>query len=231
MFETLLAGVIAGFLWLDRYQLFQLMLSRPIVAGPITGFILGDFSAGCSVGIVYELLWLRRPPVGGYIAPDTTLASISATCIAIRLIGAFTMDVQAATTLSFFVTYPVTIISSRFDGLFRIILGKFAVLAEKAILNENDKSVLTYITSGLVLGFISAFFIVTTYVTAGFHLVSWGLDFFPSDYYQILNIGFYAVIILGISDMIGSFNNRLQRGAFAVGLVLAASLCIIFSNL
>lgn len=231
MFEALISGLIAGFLWLDRYQLFQLLLSRPIISAPLTGLILGDIGAGCSIGLMYELLWLRRPPVGGYIAPDTTLASISATAISIQLMGKFPMNVLATGCLSFFITYPLTIIASRVDGVFRIILGRVALMAEAAILNDQEKSLVSYMATGLVLGFISAFLMVTIYVTLGFHALGWLAQFVPQSYYNLLDIGFYSIVMIGICDLIVGFTKTYQLRIFVIGLILSISLCYIFSQL
>ena len=56
--EAFCAATIGGLLWLDRYQIGQLMIFRPIVVGPIIGGALGDFSLGLAVGVLFEVLWL-----------------------------------------------------------------------------------------------------------------------------------------------------------------------------
>ncbi len=225
MFEALLSGLIAGFLWLDRYQLFQLLLSRPIICAPITGLILGNLAAGCTVGLMYELLWLRRPPVGGYIAPDTTLASISATTIAILLIGNTPVGVLSSSCLAFVTTYPLTIVASRYDIAFRIILGKLAILAENAIIRNGDQSVISYMLTGLVLAFLSAFFLVVFYVLAGFHALSWLIKNPLHNYFNSLEIGFYVILMISIADLIGAFADRFQTTIFVMGLALTMTIC------
>ncbi len=231
LFEALISGLLAGFFWLDRYQLFQLLVSRPIVCAPITGLILGDLGAGCSIGLMYELLWLRRPPVGGYIAPDATLASISATAIAILLLQRLPMNLLSAACLSFFATYPLTIIASRIDGLFRLVLGRIALIAETTLLEHGDRAIAPHIAAGLILGFLNAFFLVTIYVILGFHTLWRLMDFIPQDYYLFFSIGFYAVIITGISDLISGFSKSIQIRIFVLGLIVAVLLCYVFSHI
>lgn len=231
MFEALLAGTIAGFLWLDRYQLGQILISRPIVAGPLTGLILGDLSTGCLIGMMYELLWLRRPPVGGYIAPDSTLPSVSATAVASSLAGTGALDPLSVAFLAFLATYPLSVIASRFDGIFRVALGRLALLAESAILKEDDKSVVPYILTGLVLGFTCAFFIVSIYVFVTSSLVMWGVGLIPTRLGGLLAIGFYAVIMIGVSDLAVAFSKSIQVALFVTGMVIAISVCYLFSIL
>ena len=81
--EAFCAGTLGALLWLDRYQIGQIMISRPIVVGPIIGVALGDIPLGLAVGVLFEVLWLRRPPIGGFIAPDVTFSTAIASAVAI----------------------------------------------------------------------------------------------------------------------------------------------------
>src|SRR5512144_793268 len=74
-----LAGGVIG---LDRTAAGQFMVSQPIVAGPLTGWLLGDTAAGVVVGAVLELIWLLDMPVGTFVPADATLGAVSATAIA-----------------------------------------------------------------------------------------------------------------------------------------------------
>ena len=59
---VLLWGVLVG---LDLASVVQSMITRPLVAGTVTGFILGDPVAGATVGTVLELFALEGfAPVG-----------------------------------------------------------------------------------------------------------------------------------------------------------------------
>ncbi len=228
MFEALIAGAIAGLLWLDRFQLCQIFICRPIVSAPLTGMLLGNLSVGCVVGLMYELMWLRRPPVGGYIAPDSTLPSVSATAIAVPIVANSPLNILSVACLAFFATYPLTIIASRFDGIFRVLLGRLAVLAETAILEEGDKSVIPYMLAGLVLNFISAFFIAFTYTFVMSGAVVRAMQLIPVHFYSTLSIGFYAAMIIGVSDQLASFSKAGQAYLFVFGLILALTLCYLF---
>lgn len=231
MFETLLAGLIAGLLWLDRYQFLQLLVSRPIICATITGFALGNTFAGCYIGVAYELLWLRRPPVGGYIAPDSTLASVCATAILILVMDRFPIDMASAACLSFFITFPLTVFASKFDGVFRVALGKLALLAETALLKSSDKSVISYMLSGFILSFVSVFLIATSYTSLGLMALEKALGHIPPSYYNIFGVGFYSVIMIGIADLAGILSKTSHKSVFVLGLILALSLCCVFKQL
>ena len=81
--EILLAGMVAMLTGLDRTALLQVMISRPIVAAPLTGLVLGDLQSGLAIGLMTELLWLTRIPVGAAIPPDDTQIAVGATTLVI----------------------------------------------------------------------------------------------------------------------------------------------------
>jgi mannose PTS system EIIC component len=83
--DYLLAGAVAVGAGLDRTAAGQFMISRPIVAAPLLGWLLGAPLTGLQVGAMVELLWLGRLPVGAAIPPDDTQVAIGATVLAITL--------------------------------------------------------------------------------------------------------------------------------------------------
>jgi len=56
--DLLLGALVALLCGLDRVAVLQIMISRPLVAAPLTGMLLGQPLIGLQVGIMMELLWL-----------------------------------------------------------------------------------------------------------------------------------------------------------------------------
>ncbi len=86
----LLAILLGGVCYLDRTAACQLMLHRPLVVATLMGAIFGNMAAGAQVGVVLELIYLARLPVGASIPPDDTGAAVfggSAAAIASSSIG------------------------------------------------------------------------------------------------------------------------------------------------
>ena len=81
--SMLLTSLVAILCGLDRTAALQLMLSRPIVAGPLAGLVLGEPLIGLQVGMLVELLWLGRLPVGASIPPDDTQIAIGGTFLSV----------------------------------------------------------------------------------------------------------------------------------------------------
>jgi PTS system mannose-specific IIC component len=71
---TLLGGLLA----LDGTSVGQFMLSRPLVAGALLGWVLGDPALGFTVGAVLELYLLVSFPTGGSRFPEGATATVVA---------------------------------------------------------------------------------------------------------------------------------------------------------
>ena len=72
-------GTLVG---LDLVSVAQTMLARPLVAGGITGLMLGDVGAGLRVGALLELFALDVLPVGAARYPDYGPPTVGATALA-----------------------------------------------------------------------------------------------------------------------------------------------------
>lgn len=83
--ELAIGAGVALICGLDRTAALQIMISRPIVAAPLVAFLLGDISIGLEIGLMVELLWLARLPVGAAIPPDDTQVAIAGTVLAVSL--------------------------------------------------------------------------------------------------------------------------------------------------
>lgn len=70
----LAAGAVAA-AELDSTLAFQLMVSRPIVLGPLLGLALGNPLVGAFVGLVVELLSHDKIPIGGLIPANATVSA------------------------------------------------------------------------------------------------------------------------------------------------------------
>jgi len=79
--EVCLAGMMAVVAGLDRTAMLQVMVSRPLVVAPVAGLLLGCPEEGLQIGLMCELLWLGRLPIGAAIPPDDTQVAIGATTL------------------------------------------------------------------------------------------------------------------------------------------------------
>jgi PTS system mannose-specific IID component len=71
-------GTLVG---LDLVSVPQMMIARPIVAGPIAGALLGDVRTGLELGVLFELFQYDILPVGAVRYPEygpATIVAVSA---------------------------------------------------------------------------------------------------------------------------------------------------------
>jgi mannose PTS system EIIC component len=101
--NVLIVSIVGGILCLDRIFV-QVLISRPIVAAPLIGAILGDPYTGLIAGAFIELFWIDRLPIGTYIPPNDTLAAVLITAGAIesgRILGHLPQGLIALAVLIF----------------------------------------------------------------------------------------------------------------------------------
>jgi len=120
LLDLMIVAVAGGLLCLDRVVI-QTMLSRPIVAAPVIGLILGDPYTGLVAGAFIELFWIDRLPIGAYIPPNDTMAAILITAAAVgsgRILGELPQGLIALAVLIF---VPLGIAAQKMDRL--IVMG------------------------------------------------------------------------------------------------------------
>ena len=138
--SLLLASLVAIICGLDRTAALQLMLSRPIVAGPLTGLVLGEPLIGLQAGMLVELLWLGRLPVGASIPPDDTQVTIGGTFLSIAFASS---SVFTPVTVIFcvLVAMPLAKSGQFFDRMARRANDHMVKRAERNVLTGDLSSV------------------------------------------------------------------------------------------
>lgn len=80
--ELVLVALAGGVLALDATSVGQFMVSRPLVAGALAGWILGDPGTGLVVGAFLETYLLVSVPSGGSRHPEGATATVVAVAAA-----------------------------------------------------------------------------------------------------------------------------------------------------
>ena len=87
LLDWVLLAALGAALFLDAWPVGQTMLSRPIVAGPLAGLVLGAPAEGVFWGAVFEAVYLGILPIGAARYPDAGLAALVATAVAVPAAG------------------------------------------------------------------------------------------------------------------------------------------------
>lgn len=87
MTELLRFGVLGGLLGLDGTAVGQFMMSRPLVAGWLSGWAAGAPGLGITIGAILELFLLVSFPTGGARFPEGSTAAVVAVGVAVPFDG------------------------------------------------------------------------------------------------------------------------------------------------
>lgn len=86
--DLLTLAALGGLVGLDTVSCAQAMVSRPIVAAPLAGLLLGDAGTGMLVGMLLEIISLNQLPIGAARHWDTGPAALAAAAAAVWAGGA-----------------------------------------------------------------------------------------------------------------------------------------------
>jgi len=207
--ELLWISLLGGVLALDATSAGQFMVSRPLVAGALAGWVLGDAATGLVVGALLELYLLVSFPSGGARFPEGATATVVAVAAA-SAGGPGAIPIGAAIGLVWGQVGGVSI------SLLRKINGRLVPAPDAP---RPERVVATHVGA---LGLDFARGTVVTFAGAiagrwGVTLLSgaWPLD--PEDSLGLLLVG--GAVSAGILlRSLGGFRRR--RVLFAVGLLL-----------
>lgn len=216
--EAGLLVLLGAVTFLDRWPVFQTMVSRPIVVGPIVGAILGDPSAGVFWGAVFETIYLGLMPVGAARVPDASLAALVGTTVAVlgRLDG-----VEAA-VFAVAAGFAAGLLGERVDRWHRAWNGRTAEHVARAVaggdLSAPGRGIAAATLRGAVAGaLLSAVALTVALLALEAVEATWLLGPVSKDAVRMIAVAAAAVagVRLFVSD-------RLQRAILGVGVVAGA---------
>jgi len=75
--------LFAAFVAQDTTAGPQILVSEPLVSGPLVGWFLGDLNLGLFIGIAVQLLWSGAVPAGSALFLDVNIGTMCAVAVAI----------------------------------------------------------------------------------------------------------------------------------------------------
>jgi PTS system mannose-specific IIC component len=204
--DYLLAGVVAMLTGLDRVAFVQIMISRPLVAGTLAGWALGNALIGMEVGMLLELLWLGRLPVGAAIPPDDTQVAVGATVLAISMGPLLNTDGMPLVILSVLIAIPLGKFGQFFDRLARHANGRLSLAGCKSLEDGNARGMERYHLLGLVSFALASLATATVIVLVG-SFVLYSLA--PLLIGAVRDTGLslqYSLILIGAASLLGTIN-------------------------
>lgn len=110
-------ALLMAFLSLDETAVGQFMLSRPIVTGPLVGWLIGRPDIGLEMGALIELIWIGDVPVGAHLPLDLMMLSGVSVALACEL--AHNSNPEAAMTYALGIAIPLAALSTEIEVALR----------------------------------------------------------------------------------------------------------------
>ncbi len=208
-----------GILGLDRTAAGQFMISQPIVAGPLTGWLLGDLTAGIVIGATLELIWVLDLPIGTFVPANATVEAVSATAIAaLGSPGGASLPIIG---FSIVLTTALVPITMKADGLVRHWNSGLADAALAAS-GGQERAVLARIQyAGLGLFFLKSFVLYLLFIPIGIAgVIAFGQ--LPDLFHRAFSLFVKLLPFVGVALVVSKLTvNALDRN-FLFGFACAA---------
>lgn len=205
-------SLVGSIINMDEHTVVQSMICRPIIAGPIIGYLLGDLNTGLIIGILLELILLNVLPVGA--AMPINFSTITVIAVSLTILISESNYIPISPSFIIFVlawVMPLGLVYRELENLSRKLNVYLVRFAEKRILKGKLNAVekITYI--GVLVSFLKAFVFIMAILLSGIYL-------FPKVYLLLsgkviegLRTAYLLVFILGMSVVIETFSIKMGK--------------------
>ena len=216
----LTAAVVSLWCGLDRTAVGQFMVCRPIVAAPLTGWLLGDPLVGLKIGALLELLWVGRLPIGAAIPPDDTQVAVGSTVLALAA-GNAGLTTDSLVVLCLLVGLPLGKSGEIFDRLARLWNARLLTRAEFLLDAGQHQKVPRLHLWGLLHFGVASLATFGIIVGGGTLFMGWALDHLPDRFDAVAAWLWLAFPLIGISATLGIFRISRSLLLFSCSFVIA----------
>jgi len=216
MIVQFIMGLLAGsLLWLDRVYLFQFMLSRPMIMGPVIALIMGDLKMGILIGASLELLWLNAPPVGSYLPNDESFCT--AVAVPVAFLAVSHMDYIAASGLSVLVCLPAAHAGRALDTKLRTMNENLIPPGEQ----DLERCLSGAIRKATLRAFYMAFMSISVSVGILGTMTHFLVPFIPDRIISAFRYMPFVFVIIGLSALVSKeVPSTRHAGVFIIGMIV-----------
>lgn len=138
-----LVAILMAFLSLDETAVGQFMVSRPIVVGPLVGWLIGRTDIGLDLGALIELIWIGDVPVGAHLPLDLAMLTGTSVALACELVpnSGINADItKAAMTYALGISIPLAALSTEGEVVLRKFHIRWLHFAQRMAFNGHLKT-------------------------------------------------------------------------------------------
>lgn len=218
--EIVMVSIAGAVIALDRVAAFQVMISRPIVAAPIIGALLGDVMTGMKAGLVLELLWIGYLPIGASVPPDETIVAILVSAVTILCKKVLGGGVEEIMALSVAVVVPAAFFAQHLDSYVRKKNTLSAHAADRAADNLDIRGVQRACMRGLRRYFAGYVLTIFIFLAAGTAVVLFAYPFIPDFALKGLRRFYYLLPVVGVASLMSMVKVKDSMGLVLVSFVI-----------
>jgi mannose PTS system EIIC component len=219
--EAAFVAVFGGIICLDRMVL-QAMFSRPVVAGPLIGWMLGDPYTGLIGGAFVELLWIDRLPFGAYVPPNDTFVVVLVTAgsvLAGREIGHVSKELIALSILLF---VPFGVLGQQLESWIRRSNDRLSQGAVEDAKTGNMRGIASKHWTGLAKMFVLSIFFILIALIPGVLFLENIFPLIPEKMISALTYSYFFIPLLGVGVALNTIKLRGMIPVFSgIFLVIA----------
>jgi PTS system mannose-specific IIC component len=220
--KILLIAAAGGAMCLDRVVI-QAMISRPVVAGALTGWMLGDAAAGLLVGALVELFWIDHLPIGTYIPPNETFVTVLAvSAVVLNGGGAPGGPPREAVALALLLFLPAAYLAQRGEHALVMRNEELARRAVAAGEQGDPDTVARLHWTALGRYWLLAAGLLAILLAVGVPLLSWLLANLSDPVRAALRLTYFTFPLLGMAAALKAFSQRRALPVFCAFYLVAA---------
>jgi PTS system mannose-specific IIC component len=220
IWNVMLASLAGGMICLDRV-FAQVMISRPVVAGPLVGWLLDDLYTGLLCGALIELLWIDRLPIGKYVPPNGTMTTVIVTAAAILAGGHLGQSSRELTVFALLAFLPLGYAGQQLD--IRIIRSndKLAKKAVALVDEPNVRAIEKLHIEALLKSFCFSVLFIFIGILLGSWLLAGAFALLPQFVRKALTLSYFFIPLLGIAVALTTIKRKGAVSLFCAIYVVA----------
>lgn len=217
--------LICAFISLDTVAIFQLLISQPIIACTLVGWLSNDPMTGIHIGLLMQLIWISTLPVGAVTFPDGNLGAMVAAIIAVNCVGIIPEFDSLVLLMSIIFGLVMSFVGAH--ALNTVRTGNVYILNQ--LLNKVDAFKLNYvgraISLSLGINFLVLFVVILASSLIGISIIEVILSFRPTEW--ILYTRYAEIVILGAGAGLTFTLVKERKPKFIMAVLMLATLIVL----
>ena len=219
--EIFVLSVLGALLSLDATAVGQVLISQPLLACPIIGLVLGDLQTGLLVGVLLQLIWVGKLPVGGS-NPSLGTALLGIFTVGLVIIyqggGIHAGLIPVAIVLGTMVAY----LGQKGESALNRFNNHLLHWADRLI-QQNKLWGMAFINGlSLIIIFVFSFLLISIGTFLGLKVCSFLFKMFTPQFIRGLVLTERMLPVLGLAVVFKLFVNRKNFAFFLIALLLTS---------